>query len=201
MPKITPAAALLTLCLAAGGCSHEPMAEDLAAEWAGVLDAKRAWKDAGGDVEARQRYVETLRAFVDRHPGHARAREVYEKVELDFAERLASRGDYDGAIRYYRSVLETNPRNVAARDGLAEAERKRFVSAEAVRALEKGMSAEQVAQRLGRPFPGWSRRLVRGPHVTESWYYRRADGGLAAVFFRDGRLFAAELEGPVRLAR
>ena len=35
-------------------------------------------------------------------------------------------------------------------------------------------------------------RTERRDSTIDSWYYRRNDGGIAAVYFRDGEVFAAE---------
>jgi hypothetical protein len=59
-------------------------------------------------------------------------------------------------------------------------------------ALQKGMSQHDVAKLLGKPIPGWSLRTERRDSVVESWYYRKSEGGIAGVYFRDGELFAAE---------
>lgn len=178
-----------------------PLEDQVQAEWRAVLSAKKAAGEAAGpgQVEARQAYASALAAFLRNHPDHGRGRAVYEEMELEYARLLASRGRYDEAVRYYASILESNPGNEVARAEMDEAERKRFVTPEELEVLRRGMSPEEVEQRLGRPLPGWSRRMVRGTTVTESWYYRRRDGGVAGVFFRNGELFAAEFEQPVRL--
>lgn len=176
-------------------------ADPVTAEWREVLAAKKEWQqaDAAGRLRAQQAYVDGLTAFVRRHPDHARARTVYEATELEFARELARRGMHDRAAVYYRSVLRTNPDHAAARAELRIAERKRFVSPETLADLRAGMSPDEVRESLGEPLPGWSRSLRRGESIVDSWYYRRPDGGVAGVYFRNGRLFAAECGAPVRL--
>lgn len=166
-----------------------------------MLAAKKSWQEAepARRVEARQAWVNALTEFARRHPDHPRAIAAYAEVELEYATLLADRGRYDEALRYFRSVLESDPSNEVARQGLAEAERKRFVTREALESLRKGDRQERVREVLGQPLPGWSRRLVRGSSVIDSWYYRRRDGGVAGVFFHDGRLFAAEFDAPLPL--
>ncbi len=186
--------------LAIAGCA-DGAGDPVATEWREVLAAKREWQQAGGAgrLRAHQAYVEGLTAFVRRHPEHPRARAVYEATELEFARELARRGMYDRAAVYYRSVLGTHPDHAEARAELLAAERKRFVTPDTLAALEVGMSVDEVRESLGQPLPGWSRSLSRGESVIDSWYYRRPDGGVAGVYFRNGRLFAAECGRPVRL--
>lgn len=193
---------LLSAFLAGAGCSPGALDDPVASEWRGVLTAKKEWREAPREerVRAHQAYIDQLTTFVRRHPDHARARQVYEEVELEFARQLAQRGEYDRATEYYRSALRTNPRLAEARSELALAEQRRFVTPEALATLRAGMSPEEVRERLGHPLPGWSRSMRRGDSVIDSWYYRRRDGGVAAVFFQNRRLFAAEFDGPIRLA-
>ncbi|HVR43124.1 MAG TPA: tetratricopeptide repeat protein [Thermoanaerobaculia bacterium] len=200
MRKIT--LLLLFSCgLAAGACGRLPLEDQIHREWRGVLELKSriAEAPAGGEAEARQRHADALTGFIQRHPSHARARDAYGELELEFARMLAARGRYDEAVRYYRSALDSDPANETIHAELEQAERRRFVTADALSLLRPGMTREQVVERLGRPLPGWSRRLDRNSKTTESWFYRRRDGGVAGVYFRDGALFAADFDGPVRL--
>lgn len=183
------------------GCREIPFDDQIHREWRQVLEVKRAALDAPPErqADAKQAYVAALTDFLRTHPEYARAGLAYESVELEYARLLASRGRYDEAVVYYQSILDSNPENEDARSELIELERKRFVTADSFGALRRGMTQAQVEERLGRPLPGWSRSLVRGSTVTESWYYRSREGGVAGVFFRNGQLFAAEFDGPVRL--
>lgn len=192
---------LLAVLLAGAGCAPGTLDDPVAAAWREVLSAKKEWQRAApeGRLAAQQAYVDLLTAFVRRHPEHPRARVVYEEAELEFARQLALRGEYDRAAVYYRSVLRTNPLRDEARAELRIAEGRRFVTPETLAALRIGMSPDEVRESLGAPLPGWSRSMRRGETVIDSWYYRRQGGGVAGVFFRNGRLFAAECGQPVRL--
>lgn len=193
---------LLAGFLAAAACARGSLDEPVAAEWRQVLAAKREWQRAAPQesVRAQQAYVDRLTEFVRRHPDHHRGRVVYEEAELEFARALARRGEFQGAVRYYRSVLRTNPDHEEARAELRIVEGRRFVGPEALAALRIGMSPEEVRASLGAPLPGWSRSMRRGDSVVDSWYYPRRGGGVAGVFFRNEKLFAAECGAPVRLA-
>jgi len=167
---------LILFVLAAVSCSGGGRdAADNQSEWLHVLHHKQAASAPNAPTQAKQGYADTLGAFVLRHPTHSRAREVYQHIQIDFARELASLGRYQDAVRIYRAVLVHDPRNVAALRGLSDAVDHLAVSHEKLMALEKGMS-------------------------IESWYYRRTDGGVAGVYFRDGVLFAAEENSQAKLA-
>lgn len=181
----------LLLALAALACNGAG-GDDHSAEWLNVLSRKKAAVAPNATPREKQVYADSLGAFVSRHPQHGRAREVYEHIQLDFARELASLGRYQDAIRFYRAVLAQHPNNDAALKGLQEAADRLAVSRPKLLALEKGMTQRQVAHILGKPIPGWTVRTERRDSVTEAWYYRKTDGGIAGVYFRDGELFAAE---------
>ena len=152
-------------------------------------------------VPARKdRVGRTLGAFVQKHPTHSRAREVYQRIQIDFANELAALGRYQDAIRFYRAVLAHDPGNADAQRGMAEAVAHLAVSRDKLLQLEKGMSQRDVARILGKPIPGWTARVERRDSVIEAWYYRKVDGGIAGVYFRDGELLAAEENSQAKIA-
>lgn len=175
-------------------------ANDSSTEWLHVLRHKQAASAPNAPAQAKQVYADTLGAFVQTHPTHGRAREVYQHIQLDFANELASLGRYQDAIRIYRAVLVHDPKNAAALRGLNDAADHLAVTHEKLLALEKGMSQRDVARLLGKPIPGWQIRNERPDSTIESWYYRRTGGGVAGVYFRDGVLFAAEENSQSKLA-
>ena len=190
--------ALLLLVLAGCQAAEQP---DHQAEWRSVLERKKAAVAPGASPEQKQVYADSLAAFTRKHPNHGRAREVYRSIQLEFAEDLAAVGRYRQAIRFYRAVLQKDPANERASRGLSEAVDRLAVTREKLLELEKGMSHRQVAQLLGKPIPGWTAKTKRRESTIEAWYYGTTDGGVAAVFFRDGRVFAAEDESHAKLTR
>ena len=78
---------------------------DNSSEWVQVLGQKKAAQSAKATPQQKQVYADTLAAFVTRHPTHGRAREVYHRVQLDFATELSALGRDQDAIRFYRAVL------------------------------------------------------------------------------------------------
>ncbi|MEO6258854.1 MAG: hypothetical protein ABIP63_00830 [Thermoanaerobaculia bacterium] len=191
--------ALLLLALTASACGAQQQASDHVSDWLRVLHHKRAAVAHDASAEKKQVYADSLGAFVQRHPGHGRARQVYQRVQLDFAGELSALGRHQDAIRFYRAVLAQDPRNEAALHGFASEADRLSVSREKLLKLQKGMSEHEVARILGKPIPGWSQRIERRDSVVDAWYYRRTDGNVAGVYFRDGQLFAAEENSQARL--
>ena len=178
-------AVILMACQADKGPDHQ-------SEWRDVLRHKHAAVAPAASPTHKQVYADSVSAFLRRHPNHSRAREVYQRIQLEFADELYAAGRYQDSIRFYRSLLTRDPGNLGARRGLASAMDKLAVSREKLLRLEKGMSHRQVAQILGRPVPGWTAQKRRARAVTEAWYYRTTTGGVAGVYFREGKVFAAE---------
>lgn len=182
-------AVLLVILAVSCGSDDAP---DHSTEWRDVLARKKAAVAAGASPQHKQAYADSIAAFIDRHPTHSRAREVYRRIQLDFANELSSLGRYHDAIGFYRAVLAHHPRNPEAERGIALAVDRLSVSRAKLLALQKGMSQREVAHLLGKPIPGWTVRKRRRDTVIDSWYYRKNDGTVAGVYFRDGELFAAE---------
>lgn len=178
--------------LVAAGCAKPAAAPDHQAEWRDVLRHKKAATASDATAEHRQLYADSVREFLEKHPDHERAREVWQRLQIEFADELAAAGRYGDAARYYRAVLEHDQGNDDAKRGLDEALARLAVTRDKLLQIEKGMSPHAVSEILGRPVPGWRVRRERAAAEVEAWYYRTSDGGLAAVYFRDGRVFAAE---------
>jgi len=183
---------LVIVALAAVACGGGPGSGDNAAEWRVVLERKKSADAPTASVREKQLYADALAGFVDKHPSHFRARQVYETIQLDFAKDLAAIGRYQDAIRVYRAVLSNNPASASAVRGLNDSIDRLAVSRPKLLMLERGMTQHQVAKILGKPIPGWVITNDRRDATIECWYYRTTEGGVAGVYFRDGELFAAE---------
>jgi hypothetical protein len=187
---------ILAVISASCGANRAP---DNAPEWIHVLNRKKAARSTAATKGQKQVYADSLAAFVGRYPSHPRAREVYRRVQLDFARELSNLGRHQDAIRFYRAVLTDDPQNSEALHGLSAAADRLTVSHQKLLALEKGMSQRDVANLLGNPIPGWTARTERPDCTMEAWYYRTNDRGVAGVYFRDGTLFAAEENSHAKL--
>jgi hypothetical protein len=197
--RVSPFPAMLLVMLGCACGGQAPM--DHQSEWRDVLRHKRAAVAPDASPDQKQVYADSVRAFVVKHPNHGRAVEVWQRLQLEFADDLAEAGRYQDAIRIYRSVLTHHPENDHARSGLALAAARLAVSREGLLALRKGMSHRQVASLLGKPIPGWSVKNRRAGATFEAWYYRTRTGSLAGVYFREGKVFAAEETSNERLGR
>lgn len=183
------------------GCSRSSDQPDHQSEWREVLEHKKAASSAGASSQQKQVYADSVRAFVQKHPNHGRGREVWHRIQLEFADELAAMGRHQDADRFYRVVLSHDQTNEHAKRGLAAAMNSLAVTREKLLQIEKGMSKREVAAILGKPLPGWTETNERASATIESWYYRTRTGGLAGVYFREGRVFAAEESSHARVAR
>ena len=182
------------------GCGSDS-GPDHQAEWRDVLRHKPAAVAADASAGHKQLYADSVRAFVEKHPNHTRAREVWQQLQLQFADDLARAGRYQDAIRFYRAVLTHHPENDHARRGLADAADRLIITREKLLVLKKGMRPREVSSILGKPVPGWVVKHRRAGIAYEAWYYRTRTGALAAVYFRDGEVLAAEESSDARLGR
>lgn len=190
---------LLSLLVA---CSNDGAQQpDHQAEWREVLAQKKAAMSPRATGAQKQMYADALSTFVRKHPNHGRAREVYRSIQLEFADDLAAIGRHRQALRFYRSVLANDPVNERARNGMTLAMSRLSVTRARLLELEKGMSKRDVAHILGKPVPGWTETVDRKPADIEAWYYRTTTGGVAAVYFRGGRVLAAEESSNAKMAR
>ncbi|HXI13323.1 MAG TPA: hypothetical protein VNM92_11885 [Thermoanaerobaculia bacterium] len=179
-------------------CRRE-VQDDSLTDWLHVLKQKKAAPLASGPSAGRQAYAKSLHNFVVKHPTHGRGRHVYEDFQMQFARDLVSMGRGRDAVRFYRSVLQRNPANRQAREELTTTIDRLSVSTDKLESLTKGMTQREVAERLGKPLPGWTRSVVKRSKRAESWYYPREGRGVAGVHFYDGRLLTAELDSEERL--
>ncbi len=192
--------AWLPIVFLAAACGGRSDSTDSSWEWRDVLSRKKVAASSQAGAKEKQLYADSVAAFVQRHPSHGRAREVYQRIQLDFATELASLGRHQDAIRFYRAVLASDPSNAEASAGIRMAVEKLAVSRSKLQLLEKGMSQSDVAKVLGKPIPGWTARNARRDAVIDAWYYRKSEGGIAGVYFRDGKLFAAEENSEAKVA-
>src|SRR5687768_14213402 len=82
------------LALLAAAASPSGPPPDDQTEWRDVLGHKPAAVAADASPDHNQVYADSVRAFVQRHPNHSRAREVWQRLQLEFADDLSGAGRY-----------------------------------------------------------------------------------------------------------
>lgn len=134
-------------------------------------------------------FIDKLREYYDR-TADPRASSILarEKVLLgDDYMNLLSR--YDRAIDFYREALQIDPSNEEARQKLALAERRRYVSMNAFASIKQGMREQEVRSLIGLPREDWIKQVVQNSRVYSVWIYPKADGGASAVYFDNGIVY------------
>lgn len=94
-------------------------------------------------------------------------------------------GDYSRAIDIYNGSLMADPENQQLLDAKAQAERLQYMDEERFSQVKKGMTQDEVRALLGTV----NQRNIREyeEDQTVGWFYRRADGGAAGVFFKESK--------------
>jgi len=187
--------AALLLAATAIGCRHD---EAPRVRWSHVEAAREA---ASKDPSAisRQAYIDALAEYLERHPDDRKASELYVGEEVAYARSLRDKGRYAAAVPYYEDAVARTPGSEQLKTELAEARSRISVPRERFEQLSSHMSREEVRDLLGSPRPGWVHTIEKSGHVYETWYYKRADGGLASVSFVDDTIRLAEYGEFLRL--
>jgi hypothetical protein len=121
---------------------------------------------AGGELTETQR--------------RAAAAKISEDI-LVAQEYIDKGGDYKRAITIMESLIPLDPKNQELRDAIAHAEEMRFVTQERFDLVKNGQSQEDVRTNLG---PVYLRNIREYPEKnTVAWFYKKEDGGTAAVWF------------------
>jgi tetratricopeptide (TPR) repeat protein len=134
-------------------------------------------------------FFDKLRDYYGR-TGDVRAAHLYarEKIMLgDEYMNVLSR--YDKAIDLYGAALVLDPDNATARERMALAQSRRFVSIEAFSAVRAGMKEEEVRRIVGQPREDWIKQVVQKSRVYSVWIYPKRDGGASAIYFDNGLVY------------
>ncbi len=100
-------------------------------------------------------------------------------------EYIEKGGDYRRAIDIYRQAMILDPDNPDLMAALQRTEDLRFMTEERFKEVRKGMTREQVRERLG---PVNLRNIREYPEKNVlAWLYPKEDGGAAAVWFEKSR--------------
>jgi hypothetical protein len=102
-------------------------------------------------------------------------------------ETVAKAGDYKKAIDQLGSALSYYdslgiPRYQPLADKLAELTDMRFITQERFDEVTKGMTMDEVKAIAGVPY--YQNIQVDEKRGVETWLYRKAEGGAAAIYFR-----------------
>lgn len=134
-------------------------------------------------------FLDKLREYHDRtHDPRATPILAREKIIVgdDYMNLLAR---YDRAIDFYRAALEIDPSNEEAKQKLALAERRRYVSMSAFASVKGGMKEQEVRALIGIPREDWIKQVVQNNRVYSVWIYPKSDGGASAVYFDNGVVY------------
>lgn len=110
------------------------------------------------------------------------------KIDEDMAiaqEYIDRGGDYSRALDIYKQALTLDPSHEDLNAAIAEAEEMRWMTEERFAQVKKGMTQNEVRSLLGQVMPSNLRDYPdRG---VVGWFYKKEDGGAAAVYFREKR--------------
>ncbi len=92
-------------------------------------------------------------------------------------------GDYQRAVDIYQQAQTNDPDYDKLKSAIAYAEEMRFMTADRFAAAKEKMSQDEVRVALG---PVFLRNIKEYPERNVvAWFYRKADGGAAAIWFRE----------------
>ncbi len=138
----------------------------------------------------------TYVAFIDKvHEYHDRTTDpragqllAREKIMLG-DEYMTVLSRYDKAIELYQEALQFQPDSADARQRIATAEQRRYVSMTAFAGIKSGMKEEAVQGLVGLPREDWIKQVVQNNRVYSVWIYPKADGGASAIYFDNGVVY------------
>jgi hypothetical protein len=142
----------------------------------------------------KQQWADAVHAFLREWPDHPAAGRTWNELQLDYAEQLEVNGRFADAESHYSSLAGRVEDHRRAREGLERVRRRQSLSRDDIARLEKGMEQAEVVRLLGPPTPGWEKPAGEQLDAFESWYYQTADNEVRGVHFRNGRLFATDLD-------
>jgi hypothetical protein len=134
-------------------------------------------------------FFDKLREYYER-TGDVRSAQLYarEKIMLgDEYMNVLSR--YDRAIELYDAAVALDPGNSVAKERVALAQSRRFVSVEAFGTIRVGMKEEEVRRIVGLPREDWIKQVVQNNRAYSVWIYPKKDGGASAIYFDNGVVY------------
>lgn len=212
MQKAIATLAALTLLLAAcatPGPPNKPNDREwnlLMADYQWIQTLRAAQKTAPANAPRKQQIetaLENLRkiegtygAFMTKlteyheRTGDTRAVTILSKEKMAIGDQymnLLSR--YDSALDAYRAALQIDPSNLEARQRIADAEARRYVSMTTFAGVKANMKEDEVRRLIGLPREDWIKQVVQNGRVYSVWIYPKGDGGAAAIYFDNGLVY------------
>jgi tetratricopeptide (TPR) repeat protein len=136
-----------------------------------------------------QPFFGKLKEYFER-TGDQRAARLYasEKIRIgdDYMFVLAR---YDSAIALYESALSLDADNAPARERLAQARARRYVTMEVFAAIHQGMKEREIRKLVGMPREDWIKQVAQKGRLYSVWIYPKEDGGASAIYFDNGVVY------------
>lgn len=96
---------------------------------------------------------------------------------------------YDKALELYKSAVDLDPSSPDAKQRVALAEQRRFVSMTAFANVKNGMKEDTVRGLVGLPREDWIKQVMQNGRAYSVWIYPKEDGGALAVYFDNGVVY------------
>ena len=96
---------------------------------------------------------------------------------------------YDKALELYKAAVDLDPSSADAKQRVALAEQRRFVSMTAFANVKNGMKEDTVRGLVGLPREDWIKQVVQNGRSYSVWIYPKEDGGASAVYFDNGVVY------------
>jgi tetratricopeptide (TPR) repeat protein len=134
-------------------------------------------------------FIDKVHEYHDR-TGDPRAGQLLAREKIMLGdEYMTVLSRYDKAIELYQQALEFQPDSTDARQRIATAEQRRYVSMTAFANIKAGMKEEAVQGLVGLPREDWIKQVVQNNRVYSVWIYPKADGGASAIYFDNGVVY------------
>ena len=204
-----PAIALFAACATVTGPPTEPNDREwnlLTADYAWIETLRKAQPPAPPNASRKQMIeidLENHRKIDDVYQTFmGKLTEYFERTHDPRAAKAIARekilvGDdymnvlsrYDRAIEMYRQALAVDPENADARQRVAIAEGRRFVSMNGFANVKNGMKEDDVRRLVGLPREDWIKQVEQNSRLFSVWIYPKSDGGAAAIYFDNGVVY------------
>ena len=134
-------------------------------------------------------YLDRVKEYFDRtHDPRAGQVLAREKIIMG-DEYMQYLSRYDKALELYKSAVDLDPSSADAKQRVALAEQRRFVSMTAFANVKNGMKEDTVRGLVGLPREDWIKQVLQNGRAYSVWIYPKEDGGASAVYFDNGVVY------------